>query len=98
MSSSLSILLINGPNLNLLGTREPAIYGTDTLLDVVARARDIAGKAGATFADFQSNHEGAVVDRIQQAATDGVDGIVINAGQCNLCHAKGCDTDCRRLC
>jgi 3-dehydroquinate dehydratase len=81
MSSNLSILLINGPNLNLLGTREPAIYGADTLPDVVARAKVAAEKEGAVFADFQSNHEGAIIDRIHQARLEGVDGIVINPGQ-----------------
>ncbi|KAF8218309.1 catabolic 3-dehydroquinase [Mycena galopus ATCC 62051] len=81
-SAPLSILLINGPNLNLLGTREPAIYGSSTLDDVIASCTATATSAGVTFAAFQSNHEGAfwgaIVDRIQQARVDGVDGIVIN--------------------
>ncbi|KAF9455850.1 catabolic 3-dehydroquinase 1 [Collybia nuda] len=80
MSSNLSILLINGPNLNLLGTREPGIYGADTLPNVVARSRATAENDGVTFADFQSNHEGAIIDRIQQAGAEGVDAIVINPG------------------
>lgn len=80
MSSPLSILLINGPNLNLLGTREPQIYGYETLQNVVDRSEQIAKEHGAVFSSFQSNHEGAIVDRIQQARVDGVDGIVINPG------------------
>lgn len=74
------ILLINGPNLNLLGTREPAVYGSTTLADVVTRAETQASSLSAKFAHFQSNHEGAIVDRIQAARTEGVDAIIINAG------------------
>ncbi|KAJ6460911.1 catabolic 3-dehydroquinase [Mycena sanguinolenta] len=77
-SVPISILLINGPNLNLLGTREPTIYGSSTLDDVVATCTAAATSAGAAFAAFQSNHEGAIVDRIQQARGEGVDGIIIN--------------------
>ena len=74
-----SILLINGPNLNLLGTREPHIYGHTTLSDVENNSREIASNHGATLESFQSNHEGAIVDRIQ-AARGKVDGIIINPG------------------
>ncbi|KAJ5995133.1 catabolic 3-dehydroquinase [Penicillium waksmanii] len=74
-----SILLINGPNLNLLGTREPQIYGSTTLADVERNALATATKNGASLESFQSNHEGAIVDRIQ-AARGKVDGIVINPG------------------
>ncbi|KAJ5343557.1 Dehydroquinase [Penicillium brevicompactum] len=74
-----SILLINGPNLNLLGTREPHIYGHTTLSDVENNSRDVAASHGATLESFQSNHEGAIVDRIQ-AARGKVDGIIINPG------------------
>ncbi|KAF7717107.1 3-dehydroquinate dehydratase [Penicillium ucsense] len=74
-----SILLINGPNLNLLGTREPHIYGHTTLADVESDCRNTAAKHGCTFDAFQSNHEGAIVDRIQ-AARGQVDGIIINPG------------------
>lgn len=74
-----SILLINGPNLNLLGTREPHIYGSTTLADVEANCADIAANHGCTFDAFQSNHEGAIVDRIQ-AARGHIDGIIINPG------------------
>ncbi|MGH8807180.1 MAG: type II 3-dehydroquinate dehydratase [Noviherbaspirillum sp.] len=75
-----NILLVNGPNLNLLGTREPEVYGSTTLADVErnANAQTVAG--GASFACFQSNHEGALIDRIQAAKAEGVDAIVINPG------------------
>ncbi|KAI1333912.1 catabolic 3-dehydroquinase [Xylariaceae sp. FL0016] len=75
---SRSILLINGPNLNLLGTREPHIYGSTTLADVEASATSHAASLSATLATFQSNHEGAIVDRIQAARAERVDAIVIN--------------------
>lgn len=74
-----SILLINGPNLNLLGTREPGIYGSATLADVVAEATQEGQRLGRTVEAFQSNHEGAIVDRIH-AARDKSSFIVINAG------------------
>ena len=74
------ILLINGPNLNLLGTREPGIYGSRTLADIERELMEIAAKSGASLASFQSNHEGALVDRIHAARTDGTEFIVINAG------------------
>ena len=75
-----NILLLNGPNLNLLGTREPDIYGRETLDDVVAMVRTLVEQAGGLFAHFQSNHEGALIDRIHQARTEGVDSIIINPG------------------
>lgn len=78
--SQKSILLINGPNLNLLGTREPHIYGSTTLADVESTCASHAASLGAGLQSFQSNHEGAIVDRIQAAAKEGVDGIIINAG------------------
>jgi 3-dehydroquinate dehydratase-2 len=74
------ILLLNGPNLNLLGLREPAIYGTATLAEVVARLERVAGELGVELANYHSNHEGDLVDRIQAAMTEGVHGLVINAG------------------
>lgn len=75
-----NILLLNGPNLNLLGTREPGIYGSATLKDVEHAATVQAGANGAVCACFQSNHEGALIDRIQAARAEGVDAIVINPG------------------
>lgn len=74
------LLLLNGPNLNLLGTREPAVYGTTTLADIEHAAVAQAQAAGATLACFQSNHEGALIDRIHAAREEGVDFIVINPG------------------
>jgi 3-dehydroquinate dehydratase-2 len=72
------ILLLNGPNLNLLGTREPHIYGNTTLSDVVIAATTQASASGATLLHFQTNWEGALIDRIQEARTDGTDAIIIN--------------------
>jgi len=74
------LLLLNGPNLNLLGTREPAVYGTTTLADIEHAAVAQAQAAGATLACYQSNHEGALIDRIHAARSEGVDFIVINPG------------------
>lgn len=74
------ILLMNGPNLNLLGTREPHIYGSATLFDIEQKAKEQVLKAGAKLVCFQSNHEGQLVDRIHQAQKEGVDAIVINPG------------------
>ena len=73
-----SILLINGPNLNLLGTREPEVYGSTTLADVERLAVEQAHAAGVSLSCFQSNHEGALIDRIHAAAREGVQAIVIN--------------------
>ena len=72
------ILVLHGPNLNLLGTREPAVYGSVTLNQIDAELAAIAAKAGASLQCFQSNHECALVDRMQAARTDGTDFIIIN--------------------
>ena len=77
-------LLVNGPNLNTLGTREPQIYGTTTLDEVVARCTAVARDAGATMVAFQSNHEGALIDFLQQQAS--ADGAIINPG--GLAHTS----------
>lgn len=74
-----TILILNGPNLNLLGKRQPDIYGRETLADVLARARATAEGLGLAVQDFQSNHEGALVDAIQ-AARETAAGIIINPG------------------
>jgi 3-dehydroquinate dehydratase-2 len=74
-----SILILNGPNLNLLGTREPETYGSTTLADVEARCAALAAELGAAVECQQSNHEGALVDMIH-AARGTHDGIVLNAG------------------
>jgi 3-dehydroquinate dehydratase II len=73
-----NILLLNGPNLNLLGTREPEIYGGDTLTSIEKRLAKLAGDGGATLSAFQSNAEADLVNRIQQAARESVDFIIIN--------------------
>ncbi len=74
------ILLLNGPNLNLLGTREPEVYGRETLADVEALVTAVASARGATVACLQSNHEGVLIDRIHAARLDGTRAIVINPG------------------
>ena len=76
----MKILVINGPNLNFLGIREKSVYGTqdyDCLLQMIA---DKGKETGSTIEVFQSNHEGAIIDRIQDAYFDGTEGIVINPG------------------
>ena len=74
----MKILVINGPNLNMLGIREPDIYGKQTYEALVQTVTDYATARGVEVSFFQSNHEGALVDAIQQAYFDKVDGIVIN--------------------
>jgi 3-dehydroquinate dehydratase-2 len=73
------VLVLNGPNLNMLGKRQPEIYGRETLEDAEAACRDEAARLGLGIEFFQSNHEGLLVDRIQ-AARDQNSAIVINAG------------------
>jgi 3-dehydroquinate dehydratase-2 len=73
------ILLVNGPNLNALGTREPQIYGSDTLADIVSRVEERANESGASVIAFQSNHEGALIDFIQENQA-GASGLIINPG------------------
>ena len=74
----MKILVINGPNMNMLGIRQPEIYGSATYQDLLEMIRKEADTLGVEVAFFQSNHEGALVDAIQQAYFDKVDGIVIN--------------------
>jgi 3-dehydroquinate dehydratase-2 len=76
----MKILLLNGPNLNLLGTREPQTYGSATLADVEAMCLKEAQAANAELLTFQSNHEGALIDRVHAARTEQVGFIVINPG------------------
>jgi 3-dehydroquinate dehydratase-2 len=75
----MKILLIHGPNLNMLGRREPGIYGHTTLAQIDDAVRERAEAAGATLLAFQSNHEGALIDFIQAEGWD-ADGIIINPG------------------
>ena len=74
----MKLLVINGPNLNMLGIREPAIYGSGTYAQLLDMIRAHAERCGAEVSFFQSNHEGALVDAIQQAYFDGVEGIILN--------------------
>lgn len=78
-TSGVSILLLSGPNLNLLGQRQPEIYGTSTLADLVALATRRATESGAELEHFQSNHEGELVDRIHEARSSKAI-IIINPG------------------
>ena len=75
-----SFLLINGPNLNLLGSREPDVYGAATLADIEKRSIDVAGTLGHELECFQSNAEHELIDRVQQAQVDGVEFIILNPG------------------
>ena len=79
----MKILVINGPNLNLLGEREPGYYGTDTLASINAGLEKTAAELGCAIEFYQSNHEGAIIDRLHAAranANGGIDAIVLNAG------------------
>lgn len=74
------LLLVNGPNLNLLGQREPAVYGSTTLPEIESACARLAAELGHELVCFQSNAEHALVDRVQAAAAEGVDGAIINPG------------------
>ena len=74
------VLLLNGPNLNLLGTREPGIYGAETLESIERRAAEVAREAGHELSAFQSNAEHELIDRIHGAPADGVAFLVFNPG------------------
>ncbi len=76
----MKILVINGPNLNFLGIREKGIYGTTSYQGLVELIENKGKEAGTDIEVFQSNHEGAIIDRIQEAYFDGTEGIVINPG------------------
>ncbi len=74
----MKFLVINGPNLQLLGTRKPEVYGKTTLEDINKSLEELAVSLGVSLSFFQSNHEGDLVDRIAQAKTEKIDGIIIN--------------------
>lgn len=74
----MKILVVNGPNINMLGIREPNIYGKQTYKDLCAFIEQYARGKGVEVEIFQSNHEGAIIDKLQQAYFDKMDGIVIN--------------------
>ncbi len=74
----MKFLVINGPNLNMLGIREPDIYGKSSYSDLCSLINEHSNTNGYSVEFFQSNHEGAIVDKIQEAYFDGIDGIIIN--------------------
>ena len=76
----MKFLIINGPNLNMLGIREPAVYGRGTYQELLDYVADFAGELGVEAECFQSNHEGDLVDAIQRAYFDHVDGLILNPG------------------
>jgi 3-dehydroquinate dehydratase-2 len=76
----MKILVINGPNLNFLGIREKAVYGTQDYSFLIRMIADKAKETGSDIECFQSNHEGEIIDRIQKSYFDGTEGIVINPG------------------
>jgi len=76
----MDILVLHGPNLNLLGVREPGVYGSETLDDINGRLVALGAELGVEIRHFQSNHEGALIDRIHAAREEGVRGLLINPG------------------
>ena len=76
----MSILVLHGPNLNLLGQREPNVYGTQSLPEIDHEIVQLGEQLGSKVVSFQSNHEGALIDRLHQSMQDGTTGIIINPG------------------
>lgn len=80
MADAVRIFVLNGPNLNLLGTREPEIYGSDTLDDIAGRLEDQARAAGVEVEFRQSNHEGHLIDWLHEAQAEGIKAVILNPG------------------
>ena len=80
------IVCINGPNFNLMGRCQPEIYGKETMAEIKEKLEKAAAEGGAQLEFFQSNHQGAMIDRVHQALDDGTDGIIINP--CALRHTS----------
>ena len=80
VNEPMQILVLHGPNLNLLGTREPQVYGAATLEQINAMLTEHAAQAGASLSTFQSNHEGALIDKVHAARLDGTRYIILNPG------------------
>ena len=80
MATPPTILVLNGPNLNMLGTREPETYGSETLDDVIADLEDHARSLGVTVEAIQSNHEGELIDALHKAHREGHGAVILNAG------------------
>ena len=76
----MKILVVHGPNLNMLGIREPHIYGSTTLAEIDGRLRDLAAQLGVELESFQSNHEGAIVDLLHERHGTGLAGCILNPG------------------
>ena len=76
----MKLLVLNGPNLNLLGTREPEIYGHTTLSQIMEELRQEAGSLGYEMETYQSNHEGGLIDQVQRSVQENFSGIIINPG------------------
>lgn len=76
----MKLLVLNGPNLNLLGTREPEIYGDSTLSQIMGKLRQEAASLGYEMETYQSNHEGGLIDQVQRAVQENFSGIIINPG------------------
>ena len=86
------VLLLNGPNLNLLGTREPALYGTETLEAIEQRTAAIAQETGHSLIAYQSNAEHELIERVQRARADGVAFLIVNPGA--FTHTSICPAGC----
>jgi len=89
MTETRKIYVLNGPNINMLGTREPEIYGYDTLDDIAERMEDAANRAHVEIDFRQSNHEGHLIDWLQEAHAEGAHAVILNADWLQEAHAEG---------